>query len=103
MDIDEYQKLAERTANFSYSFELALGLPEEAGEVVGILKKAWCHGHPLDKEKLVKELGDCLWYLSMLARLNGVSMSEVASKNIEKLKKRYPDGFSKEASINRKE
>jgi NTP pyrophosphatase (non-canonical NTP hydrolase) len=44
----------------------ALGLAGEAGEVVDLLKKSWGHGHPLDVEKLKKELGDTLWYVTAL-------------------------------------
>lgn len=44
----------------------ALGLAGEAGEVVDLLKKSWGHGHPLDVEKLKKELGDTFWYVVAL-------------------------------------
>ncbi len=81
----------------------AMGLSGETGEVVDQLKKVIFHGHKFDRDEIEKELGDVLHYLSGIATLLEISMEEVASKNLEKLKKRYPEGFSKEASRNRKE
>ena len=66
-----------------------------------LIKKSVFHGHDVDKGEIKKELGDVLWYLSQIARLAGLSLEEVAVANIEKLSRRYPDGFSREASINR--
>lgn len=80
-----------------------LGLAGEAGEVCDLFKKHIGHGHPLERDKVVKELGDVLWYLSAIASLQGISLQEVADTNIAKLTKRYPKGFSSEASINREE
>lgn len=114
MTFDEYQKEAEKTSgsrNFSGGFETVwgekrlmvacLGLTGEAGEVVDEVKKVVAHGHQYDRSKLVKELGDVLWYAAELASSIGVSLDEVATVNVEKLRKRYGDSFSKEASINR--
>ena len=105
MNMNEYQELASRTAN-SHRGEIvnyALGIAGEAGEVADLVKKASFHGHCIEKEEIAKELGDVLWYLSNLARLAGVDLEDVAVMNIEKLKKRYPEGFSTEASQNREE
>lgn len=79
----------------------ALGIAGEAGEVADLIKKHIGHGHELDKSKLVRELGDVLWYVAGLATVLGVPLSEVAQVNISKLSKRYPNGFSSEASKNR--
>lgn len=105
--LDRYQEQAARTLGKPGELHgslavLALGLAGEAGEVADLLKKHLGHGHPLDKEKLVKELGDVLWYVAGLANNLGVALSEVAGRNIEKLKARYPDGFSTERSVNRR-
>lgn len=105
---DEYQELATRTAGkFDQSkdafSDYGLGISGEAGEVANKLKKVFYHGHDLDHDEIALELGDCLWYLSMLATLLGLPLHVIAEMNIEKLKKRYPDGFSSDASINRKE
>lgn len=80
-----------------------LGISGEAGEVADMIKKYLYHGHKMDYSKLIKELGDVLWYIAELADVAGYTLEDVARCNIEKLKERYPDGFSEEASINRKE
>lgn len=104
MKLNEYQALAERTANHNQDFALAnwgLGLTGEAGEVADLIKKSVFHGHTIDREEIKKELGDTLWYLAQIATAAGLTLEEVATANVEKLKKRYPDGFSTEASIKR--
>lgn len=81
----------------------ALGLTGEAGEVADMIKKYMFHGHLLNRGEFIKELGDCAWYLAFLCTAIDVSLEEVLIENIEKLKKRYPEGFSELASINRAE
>lgn len=108
MKFREYQELAKRTANDGNEkkYKMAnysMGLSGEAGEVTDYLKKVVFHGHSMDREKLKDELGDVLWYLSNLAELMDIDLDEVASHNIDKLKKRYPDGFSEEKSRSRDE
>lgn len=76
----------------------ALGVAGEAGEVADMVKKHLGHGHELDRDKLIKELGDVLWYVAGLAHLLDVPLSHVAFQNVLKLEKRYPNGFSHEAS-----
>ena len=80
----------------------AMGLTGESGELVDYLKKWVGHGHKLDTENVEKELGDVLWYVAELCNALGLDMDKIAQKNVEKLKARYPDGFSQAASINRK-
>lgn len=80
-----------------------LGISEEAGEVSGLIKKSFFHGHDINRNEIMKELGDVLWYLSQIARLAGLTLEEVATANIEKLQKRYPNGFSESDSIHRAE
>lgn len=92
-DLPEYLRLA----------TYALGIAGEAGEVADMIKKELGHGHETDRVKLAKELGDVLWYVAALARLYGWTLSEVGQMNIDKLRARYPGGFSSEASINRTE
>ena len=76
----------------------ALGLAGEAGEAVDLLKKSLFHGHALDKEKLAKELGDVCYYAAVMASEIGFSFEVVLQMNIDKLRTRYPDGFSSSAS-----
>lgn len=104
--LDEYQKETLRTAGSTQADApglsmTALGLCGEAGEYADAVKKALFHSHPLDREHLKKELGDCFWYLAVAAHQLGFSLSEIANANAEKLRKRYPNGFSVDKSINR--
>jgi NTP pyrophosphatase (non-canonical NTP hydrolase) len=103
-----YQRLAQRTANAKMDplMRLAvagLGIAGEAGEVADMIKKHVGHGHPLDKEKLSKELGDALWYVQEISEVLDIPLEDIAAGNILKLMKRYPEGFSEERSINRVE
>jgi NTP pyrophosphatase (non-canonical NTP hydrolase) len=117
LNMDFYQSLCETTANRDYGSKkirlrgnpqdlrldnFALGLAGESGEVLEMVKKYLYHGHELDMNKLIKELGDVFWYLATIASTFNIPLSEIAGKNIAKLKERYPDGFSAEKSINRK-
>lgn len=106
MDMSIYQKDACRTKAAGKDKDLqmailALGVAGEAGEVADYIKKFVGHGHALDRDKLANELGDVLWYVAVLADEIGYDLGTVAFKNIEKLKARYPSGFSSERSINR--
>ncbi len=107
MDFNKFQELALRTANRLDNDGLVLngvlGLAGESGECVDIMKKHMFQGHDLDTDKLKDELGDVLWYLAITAKGLGLDLSEVASHNVEKLKRRYPDGFQADRSINRDE
>ena len=96
-----YQALAQRTAGEITPAIAALGLAGESGEVADLLKKHLGHGHPLDVDKLRAELGDVLWYIAALCTLYNITLDSVAATNIDKLRKRYPDGFSHEASRTR--
>jgi len=104
--LDEYQRAAMRTANTNMPLgdrlaNAGLGLAGEAGEAGGAIKKHLYHGHKLDKSALTEEMGDVLWYLAEVADALGVSLQQVAEANIAKLRTRYPDGFSEEASRER--
>ncbi len=104
MTVNEYQALAMRTLNPELGekeilLNSVMGLCGEAGEVIDHVKKHLCHGHELNKAHLIKELGDVAWYIAEAAYALGVSLEDVLTANIEKLKKRYPEGFSTEKSI----
>ncbi len=81
----------------------ALGLCGEAGEVAEHLKKALYHDHPMDLQALRNELGDVLWYWTLLCDTLGLTLDEVIQANIEKRRRRYPEGFSAERSLRRDE
>lgn len=106
MEFDVFEEAMKRTAStIEFSNEAlcggALGIAGEAGEVADYIKKVVYHGHELSREKLAEELGDVLWYVSYLSSIAGFSLRDVAEMNINKLRKRYPDGWEKEKSINR--
>ena len=106
MTINEYQKLAMTTLNKELDRERvlingAMGLCGESGEVIDLVKKWLAQGHELDKAKLAKELGDIAWYLAEAATALEIPLEDILAANIEKLKQRFPEGFSTEASINR--
>ena len=103
---NEYQRLAARTTNPALNprdtlINGVMGLCGEAGEAIDIVKKHVAQGHELDREALIKELGDVAWYLAETATALGVDLDEILERNIEKLRKRYPEGFSAEKSQNR--
>lgn len=108
MTINEYQKLAMTTLNPALSekdilINGVMGLCGESGEAIDIVKKWLAQGHELDKEKLAKELGDICWYLAETATALGLSLEDIMEANIEKLRKRYPEGFDTQRSVNRTE
>lgn len=98
MTLTEYEQAAARTINPKLSdkerlFDAAAGLAEEAGEVLGQVRKHVYQNRPIDKPELEKELGDALWNIAIAARSAGFSLEQVASANVAKLKARYPDGY----------
>lgn len=112
---NEYQKKAMRTASTDkikswimtgYKQLLlngVMGLNGEAGECIDIVKKHLFQGHNLDRDKLIDELSDVMWYVAITAQGLGVSLDEIMQHNVDKLLKRYPNGFEAEKSINRGE
>jgi NTP pyrophosphatase (non-canonical NTP hydrolase) len=71
----------------------ANGLASEAGEVLGLLEKWLYYGHPLDRDKVADELGDCLWYVAEMCNALHLNLSDVMEANIAKLKTRFPEKF----------
>lgn len=108
MNGNEYQKLTMKTLNPALNKKEILvngvmGLNGESGEVIDIVKKHMFQGHELDKEKIKKELGDVMWYVAEVCEALDLSLDEVMEGNIEKLRKRFKDGFTVNESINREE
>ena len=106
--ISLYPLLVEKTRRSDLSVDeqmknASMGLAGEAGEVVDIIKKYAYQGHELEVEELIDELGDVMYYLCWLCILLQIDFSEICFNNMNKLTKRYPNGFEEERSINRTE
>lgn len=102
--LDAYQEAASTFITPTASREeRVFGLWEEAGEVGGIFKRLFRGDYSPDvaATKLHKELGDCLWYLSQIARDNGFTLSEIATENIRKLADRKARNVLKGEGDNR--
>lgn len=104
MNVNEYQELAMTTLNPQLSkkevlINSVMGLCGESGEAIDIVKKWLAQGHELDKERLAKELGDIAWYLAEAATALDLPLEQILQANIDKLKKRYPDGFEVKRSL----
>ena len=78
-----------------------LGLAGETGEVVDQVKKHLFQCHEIDLAHMKDELGDVLWYFMLACQACDFSLADIMACNIEKLRRRYPDGFDPERSINR--
>jgi NTP pyrophosphatase (non-canonical NTP hydrolase) len=108
MNINDYQALAMTTLNPALSrkevlINSVMGLCGESGEAIDIVKKWLAQGHALDKEHLAKELGDIAWYLAEAATALDIPLEDILQANLDKLKKRYPEGFETRRSLTRLE
>ncbi len=106
MRVDEYQQEAMTLLNPALTekdvlMNALMGLCGESGEAIDVMKKHLFQGHPLDRTKLLKELGDVAWYLAEAATGLGVPLSEILQGNLDKLHARYPQGFDTNRSQNR--
>lgn len=106
MTINEYQSQAMATLNPALNrkdvlINSVMGLCGESGESIDIVKKWLAQGHDLDKAHLVKELGDVAWYLAEAATALDIPLETVFQGNLDKLKKRYPQGFDSQRSQTR--
>ena len=107
MTANEYQHKAMRTLNPELEqkdilINSVMGLCGEAGEAIDIVKKWLMQGHELDKEHLIRELGDVAWYLAEAATALDISLETVLQINLDKLDKRFPKGFDTNDSVHRK-
>lgn len=94
MDIQTFDEHVRGFAQSELSEEslianFALGLTGESGEVVDHIKKHLYHGDPVNRDKLIREFGDVIWYWFALLQQFGISPEEVMRANIEKLQKRH--------------
>ena len=107
MRMNEYQALAARTINMNLddlqmSFHALHGMVGEIGEIHSLYQKTY-QGHEMKAGHVKKELGDLLWFISEYCTALGWDLEDVAQMNIDKLKARYPEGFSEDKSLHRKE
>jgi|TARA_B100000131_G_scaffold127293_1_gene124284 NTP pyrophosphatase (non-canonical NTP hydrolase) len=104
---DRLVQLDEKGANIERLLTAGVGLNAEAGEFLEIVKKMIFQGKPWsedNREHLVIELGDAIWYIANACMALEVSFDEVVALNVKKLKKRYPGGqFDVYYSENREE
>jgi NTP pyrophosphatase (non-canonical NTP hydrolase) len=113
MKASDYQQLAARTLidepTRAYSAAETMlvwnviGLAGEAGELAEHVKKGVFHDHGVDVAVIKKELGDVLWYAAAIATKVGLDLGAVMDANIEKLRARYPNGFTSADSIARRD
>ncbi len=107
----DYIKKALRTENKTYPYEgyngvtpriehAVYGIVTEAGELMADLKKTKIYSKPLDRDHLIDEMGDVMWYMALLADELGVGFEEVWEKNIKKLLVRYPEGYDSQKALN---
>lgn len=107
MTFADYQALARRTQNKELAKadkreHALMGLMSEVGEIASIYQKRH-QGHPVSTSEVALELGDLLWFVAELCDVLGYDMETVAKWNIDKLRRRYPEGFDAERSLNREE
>lgn len=103
MEFSLYQELASRTSRDSEDRIQVdvLGLAGEVGEICSEFQHASEQHRGLNKENIIEEIGDILWRLSDICSALHISLDVVAKQNIEKLKRRHPNGFSAETSLAR--
>ena len=106
MTLNEYQQKALRTAGEHINKldrlnNAQCGLCGEAGEFADLYKKFAYQHAPYDPERFMKEAGDCLWYIALAADALGTDLETIAPMNVDKLLKRYPDGYDPIRANNR--
>ena len=100
MNLREYQQLCKKTAKpfddkTQAMSDWGLGVSGEAGDLAGCIKKTFYHNN--DQTAGIREnVGDVMWYLSMICNTMGWELDDITSENIEKLSKRYKQGFTEE-------
>lgn len=99
MNLKQYQEACKRTSKefATPETEIAtwgLGVAGEAGDIASCIKKIFAHKNEAIKEGLKENPGDTMWYIAMICNFFNWDMEEVLNENIEKLKKRYPEGFT---------
>ena len=92
---DRLGDLDRQGANIERLTTAAIGIAAEGGEFAEIVKKMVFQGKPWNednREHLIIELGDVMWYVAQACMALEVSMDDVIETNVKKLAKRYPEG-----------
>lgn len=98
--LDEAYDKAEREAlQKARLLHAAIGLCTETGELQDALKKNLIYGKTLDLVNVLEEAGDLLWYLALALDASGFTPEQAMERNIEKLRKRFPEGYSNEKAL----
>lgn len=79
----------------------AMGLDTESGEIMDSMKRHIIYGSDLNIVNIREELGDIMWYVALICDELGLTIDQICEDNITKLRKRYPDKFTKELAENR--
>ena len=88
-------ELDEKGANIERLLTAGVGINAEGGEFLEIIKKMIFQGKPWNednKEHLIIELGDVMWYVAQACLALDITLDEVVARNVQKLLKRYPEG-----------
>lgn len=95
------QRLADAPIAIVDGLHGAIGASEEAGEVLSHFKKHLAYGKAIDRAAVLEEIGDQLHYIGYVLKSIDATFEEAMAGNIEKLRKRYPEGFTEEAALAR--
>lgn len=99
INLKEYQEIAKTTAKKDFQTKeeeimcWGLGITGEAGDIASCIKKTYAHKKDV-KEGIKENIGDMMWYTAMICNFFGWNFDEILKQNIEKLKKRFPQGFN---------
>ncbi len=102
MNLKEYQEICKLTAKKDFETKIeeimcwGLGVSGEAGDIASCIKKTFAHKKDV-KDGIKENIGDMLWYTAMICNYFGWNLEEILKENIEKLKKRFPEGFDYQA------
>lgn len=100
-DAECYARQKLTACDYAKELHYVLGMVTEVGELADTYKKRVYYGKELDYQNIREELGDIFWYLSQFMCELGFTLEDVLSGNIRKLRKRFPEGFSKFDACNR--
>ena len=104
MGLKEYQEACEVTAKKDFNTKdeelgcWGLGVVGEAGDIASCIKKLLFHKNEGIKDGIKENIGDMMWYTAMICNVLGWSLSEILEENLDKLKARYPQGFTEKAA-----